>query len=811
MLLRSRCRENCRCERAHHSDGLRRTRPRGSSRSHQSSGDLSVLSQQSTRETVSIVNNKTTSISFSPLEFSTPVKSRGVVSCVAAPEQTILPSAVAAADFSLLSSLEGSSTTTAQQPVSILKWTQEEAGTELQSTKQVRFGGCILQNGGAHHGALYSDSEESLDGEAHGSSGSSSQHRLQQHGIPNGLSKSQDSGKTVITTTTTSETVTTEMPRQEIFSDTEDEEIVTERHSSTSRQPARQRAVYVLSSRGSGTSPALQSVPRHWQQLQRQQEEEREGRRQALQNALARDSSERYVAQHQRTLPMRVVLGLFVRLWKLVYMATAGYIVADAWVLSRVSAHRRKRLVTALFVLIMVPLLLWLLYEEQGMSSASIQSASSHVYEVVSGAAKPLGTAAAYLSAPLSWLSWPSAGSPSTALPPLVAPVLPTDNAAISKQVPELELISEERLENMVAKVLKRLELQTPHPSDDEAVGKTKEDLERLRQELESHKTTMEQLLLRVDNLKDCCQDTTALLAGLDSKVIAKILEVMNDSSATAPRGMLHRWLTEEMDRREAIFGTSVDARLSEHRNSVQAAVSIASQQVAQVQRAALEAQRKAEEAIMEARRAPALVTATVHTDTPSLDDVNRVMKEMLAKYDADKTGLPDYALESAGGSVVNTRCTETYSKGGRRYYMFGLPIWTFTRSPRDAITPGMHPGECWAFRGSQGHLVIKLSQRIRVTAVSVEHIARSLVSSGHTSSAPHVFQIWGLESETDSSGQLLGTYRYDADSDPLQYFIIQTPVPVIYDYVEMKILSNHGNLDYTCLYRLRVHGEPVS
>lgn len=31
-------------------------------------------------------------------------------------------------------------------------------------------------------------------------------------------------------------------------------------------------------------------------------------------------------------------------------------------------------------------------------------------------------------------------------------------------------------------------------------------------------------------------------------------------------------------------------------------------------------------------------------------------MKKALARYDADKTGLFDYALESAGGSILSTR-----------------------------------------------------------------------------------------------------------------------------------------------------------
>ena len=40
---------------------------------------------------------------------------------------------------------------------------------------------------------------------------------------------------------------------------------------------------------------------------------------------------------------------------------------------------------------------------------------------------------------------------------------------------------------------------------------------------------------------------------------------------------------------------------------------------------------------------------------------VIRIVKEALLKYDADKTGMVDHALESAGGNIVSTRCTESY------------------------------------------------------------------------------------------------------------------------------------------------------
>ena len=44
-----------------------------------------------------------------------------------------------------------------------------------------------------------------------------------------------------------------------------------------------------------------------------------------------------------------------------------------------------------------------------------------------------------------------------------------------------------------------------------------------------------------------------------------------------------------------------------------------------------------------------------------SLKAVEKIIAAALKKYDADKTGLADHALESGGGTVVSTRCTEPY------------------------------------------------------------------------------------------------------------------------------------------------------
>ncbi|XP_032872036.1 SUN domain-containing protein 2-like [Amblyraja radiata] len=42
------------------------------------------------------------------------------------------------------------------------------------------------------------------------------------------------------------------------------------------------------------------------------------------------------------------------------------------------------------------------------------------------------------------------------------------------------------------------------------------------------------------------------------------------------------------------------------------------------------------------------------------LKEVESIVEQALKLYSADRVGLVDYALESAGGTVIHTRCTET-------------------------------------------------------------------------------------------------------------------------------------------------------
>ncbi|XP_053132193.1 SUN domain-containing protein 1 isoform X3 [Hemicordylus capensis] len=186
------------------------------------------------------------------------------------------------------------------------------------------------------------------------------------------------------------------------------------------------------------------------------------------------------------------------------------------------------------------------------------------------------------------------------------------------------------------------------------------------------------------------------------------------------------------------------------------------------------------------------------------------IVNNALKLYSQDRTGMVDFALESGGGSILSTRCSETYETKTALMSLFGIPLWYFSQSPRVVIQPDMYPGNCWAFKGSQGYLVVRLSMMIYPTTFSLEHIPKTLSPTGNITSAPKDFSVYGLEDEYQEEGVLLGQYTYDQDGEPLQMFQVMEATEKTFQIVELRISSNWGHTEYTCLYRFRVHGRPA-
>ncbi|XP_059555459.1 SUN domain-containing protein 1 isoform X8 [Myotis daubentonii] len=186
------------------------------------------------------------------------------------------------------------------------------------------------------------------------------------------------------------------------------------------------------------------------------------------------------------------------------------------------------------------------------------------------------------------------------------------------------------------------------------------------------------------------------------------------------------------------------------------------------------------------------------------------IVNNALKLYSQDKTGMVDFALESGGGSILSTRCSETHETKTALISLFGIPLWYFSQSPRVVIQPDIYPGNCWAFKGSQGYLVVRLSMEIHPTSFTLEHIPKTLSPTGNITSAPKDFSVYGLENEYQEEGQLLGQFMFDQEGESLQTFPVPKRPERAFQIVELRIFSNWGHPEYTCLYRFRVHGDPV-
>ncbi|KAI5087689.1 SUN domain-containing protein 2-like [Silurus meridionalis] len=138
---------------------------------------------------------------------------------------------------------------------------------------------------------------------------------------------------------------------------------------------------------------------------------------------------------------------------------------------------------------------------------------------------------------------------------------------------------------------------------------------------------------------------------------------------------------------------------------------------------------------------------------------------------------------------------------------MLGFSFWCQNNGPETVIQPEVFPGKCWAFKGSEGYLVISLPSPIHVTNVTLEHLPRVLSPTQNIHSAPKEFSVYGRVSMNDE-GKHLGTFTYDQDGEPIQTFQLPDSSTEPYQLVELRILSNWGHPDYTCVYRFRIHSQ---
>jgi SUN domain-containing protein 1/2 len=228
-----------------------------------------------------------------------------------------------------------------------------------------------------------------------------------------------------------------------------------------------------------------------------------------------------------------------------------------------------------------------------------------------------------------------------------------------------------------------------------------------------------------------------------------------------------------------------------------------------------------------------------------SADTLGSVWWSRFIPEDWERWLLPDGWQE---WNAMPLFLSHTFGSSNRRGSLFRADV-----SPPSAIFHGNTlPGSCWPMAGSSGRVTFQLPYPVKLSAVSLEHASALLLTNkALMSSAAKKLAVYGYPACQQSCRglgfdehrrMLLATIEYDKDRGGIQTFNVRSPAPgkpsascaaVAEAHspemnsagscsappsaesaaepvvgIEVVVLENWGNVDYTCLYRFRVHGE---
>ncbi|KAK2514194.1 hypothetical protein Q9966_015877 [Columba livia] len=139
---------------------------------------------------------------------------------------------------------------------------------------------------------------------------------------------------------------------------------------------------------------------------------------------------------------------------------------------------------------------------------------------------------------------------------------------------------------------------------------------------------------------------------------------------------------------------------------------------------------------------------------------VHEIINQALEKLEEMQVPMPDYALKSTGAVTLYK---QTSSKA--------LPVQIDKMGIGTCPGPDNHPGNCWPFPGSQGHVFIKLSMLVIPRAVTMAHVSGTAFHGESISGAPKDFAVYGSKEEHEEQGTFLGQFTFLAMRNPSQTF----------------------------------------
>ncbi|KAK2513205.1 hypothetical protein Q9966_016202 [Columba livia] len=139
---------------------------------------------------------------------------------------------------------------------------------------------------------------------------------------------------------------------------------------------------------------------------------------------------------------------------------------------------------------------------------------------------------------------------------------------------------------------------------------------------------------------------------------------------------------------------------------------------------------------------------------------VQEIISQALEKLEEIQVPMPDYALKSAGLVTLYKQMS-----------FKAPPVQIFKMGIGTCPGPENHPGNCWPFPGSQGHVFIKLSVPVIPRAVTMDHVSGTAFHGESISGAPKDFAVYGFKEEHEEQGTFLGQFTFLAALNPSQTF----------------------------------------